>query len=83
MHENLKSAKANVGLFSRLFIACQTRNGDLKTFFEHENQTAPLSSGNGNLCLAKKKSGILACLLKDDHEEICQSPEVDAKVIDG
>ena len=31
--KQLKSMKNNVGLFSRLFIACQTRNGDLDTFF--------------------------------------------------
>ena len=39
--EGLKAAKANISLFSRLFIACQTRDGDLETSFEHENQTFP------------------------------------------
>ena len=30
------TAKYNVSLFSRLFIACQTREGDLENFFAHE-----------------------------------------------
>ena len=59
----LKLMKNNIGLFSRLFIACQTRNGDLDTFFAHENQESPPSLWeNGSLKLPKKKSEILQCL---------------------
>ena len=56
IHQKLQSVKANVGIFSRLFIACQTRNGDLiKYFHAHENQAAPPSlSENGLLRLSKK-----------------------------
>ena len=71
MHENLKSVKPNVGLFSRLFIACQTGNRDLKTLFEYENQIAPPSLSENRMVtsrLARKSSAILTCLLKDDHE---------------
>ena len=41
--EQLKSAKDSVSLFSRLFIACQTRE-DLDTFFAHENHPCPPTS---------------------------------------
>ena len=41
--EQLNTAKYNVSLFSRLFIACQTRKGDLENFFAHENQPNPPS----------------------------------------
>ena len=71
-----------VGLFSRLFIACQTRNGDLDTFFPHENQATPPSLlENGSLKLPKKKSEILQCLEFD--KDVTESPDVDAKIIDG
>ena len=54
----LKAARSDAALFSRLFIACQNRNGDLEQFFSHENQGAPPSlSENGNLRPAKNKSG--------------------------
>ena len=74
--------KSNVGLFSRLFIACQTRDGDLETFFAHENQpNLPSLSENGTLKLPKKKSEILNCVGCD--KDISECPDVDAKIIDG
>ncbi|KAJ8396338.1 hypothetical protein AAFF_G00019150 [Aldrovandia affinis] len=36
------SLKNDCSLFSRLFIASQTRDGDLDEFFAHENQACPL-----------------------------------------
>ncbi len=33
--------KSDCGLFSRLYISCQTRDGDMDNFFPHENQAAP------------------------------------------
>src|SRR6218665_1789141 len=54
--------KTDCHLFSRLYIACQSRNGDLKEFFQHENQALPPSlSQNGTLRLGTK-SNLLACL---------------------
>ena len=41
--EQLITAKYNVSLFSRLFIACQTSEGDLENFLGHENQPNPSS----------------------------------------
>ena len=39
----VQSLKSDRELFSRLFISCQTRGGDLETFFHYENQAAPPS----------------------------------------
>ena len=39
----LMSIKNDYNLFSRLYISCQTRDGDLDTFFAHENQSTPPS----------------------------------------
>ena len=55
----LASLKDDCSLFSRLYIACQSRQGDLQTFFEHENQPWPPA-----LCKAGKiRSGCKSDLL--------------------
>ena len=47
--------KNDCALFSRLYVSCQTRDGDLDTFFTHENQAAPPSlSVGGKLRLGTK-----------------------------
>jgi hypothetical protein len=53
--------KNNAELFSRLYISCQTKEGNLDEFFNHENQACPpaLSDG-GNLRLGTK-SDLLTC----------------------
>ena len=82
--EELNTSKYNVSLFSRLFIACQTREGDLENFFAHENQLNPPSlSDRGELRPAKSKSGIVDCLLPNEDSMPCESPPVDCKVFDG
>ena len=54
--------KNDCSLFSRLFIACQTRNGDMDEFFQHENQVCtPSICDDGNLPLPQK-SGLATCL---------------------
>ena len=41
--KNLAVLKNDCSLFSRLYIACQTREGNLEEFFKHENQPWPPS----------------------------------------
>jgi hypothetical protein len=63
VNQKLSSMKSDCSLFSRLFIACQTRNGDLDDFFRHENQGCPPSlSDEGNLRLPRQKSELANCL---------------------
>ena len=71
-------------LFSRLYIACQTRNGDLDEFFKHENQAYPPSiSDRGNLRFGTK-SDLLICLSAlSDHEIDVSQLQVDTYVLDG
>ena len=38
----ISSLKNDCNLFSRLYISCQTRDGNLERFFQHENQPTPL-----------------------------------------
>ena len=43
--QNLTTMKSNVNLFSRMYISCQTRGGDLDSFFHMGKPTlAPLYS---------------------------------------
>ena len=54
-----KSLKNDVRIFSQLFIATQTRDGDLDMFFSHENCANPPSLA----CDGKIQSGVKADLL--------------------
>ena len=42
--QQLISLKQDMQLFSRLYIACQSRDGNLDEFFQHENQACPPST---------------------------------------
>ena len=60
--QQLMLMKSDMQLFSRLYIACQTLDGNLDEFFRHENQSCPPSLSNmGNLRLGGK-SDLLHCL---------------------
>ena len=76
-------AKNNVTLCSRMYISCQTREGNLKNFFSQENQTTPPSlSENGHLWPAKSKSSIIKCIEGNEiHQQECL--QVDSKISDG
>ena len=55
--QQLSSARNDGLIFSRLYISCQTREGNLDEFFQHENQSCPPSlSQDGKLRLPQKKS---------------------------
>ena len=72
--------KNDCSLFSRLYIACQAREGNLEEFFRHENQPlTPSLSVSGKLRHGKK-SELIDCLqTASQHTE----PVVDLKAIDG
>ena len=80
--QRFASLKNDCTLFSRLYIACQTRDGDLKEFFKHENQSYPPSlSVHGSLRLGKK-SDLLGCL-EDLAETSGVEAETDTIILDG
>ena len=69
LHQKLKLAKNKLGLFSCFFITSQTRNGDLNTFFDHENQaTPPLISENWSRKLPKKTTESLKNYTRENVE---------------
>ena len=80
----LSSLKNDCSLFSRLYIASQTRNGDLDEFFSHENQACPpVLSKNGSI-RDGNKSELLHCLEElVPVEESLPSPSIEVLILDG
>ena len=81
--QKLISVKSDCSLFSRLYISCQNREGNIDEFFEHENHGYPPSiSKSGELLLPQKKSELTECLLTLASSQK-QIPDVDVVIIDG
>ena len=60
--QQLTLMKNDVELFSRLYITCQTRDGNLEDFFQQENQAWPPALSDGGKLRLGTKSDILTCL---------------------
>ena len=58
----LTELKHDRALFSRLYIASQTREGDVDEFFQHENQSTPPSLATGGPMRQGDKHNLLDCL---------------------
>ena len=68
-------------LFSRLYIACQVRDGNLDEFFSHENGSYyPSISKNGNLMPG---SDLLHWLEKFNREAPTDNMTMDCIILDG
>ena len=80
--QQLNSLKCDVELFSRLYIGCQTRDGNLEEFFWYENQACPPSLSVAGKLHLNTKSDILVCL-SDSFEVPAEAPRVSSVVIDG
>ena len=69
-------------LLSRMYISCQTRDGDLDSFFKHENHAWPPSLVENNAMRPDKKTEIFTCL-----ESVATKPhretEVNIKIFEG
>ena len=82
--QQVTSLKSDCSLFSRLYISCQTRHGDLDDFFRHENQGYPPAvSQNGKLRLPSKKSDLLDCLKPLSAPLTSVPSPLDVLVLDG
>ncbi len=71
-----------MSLFSRLYIACQSRDGDLDDFFRHENQVCPPSLSNFGKLRQGTKADILSCL-ENCTELTSSQPNIDVIILDG
>ena len=59
--QHLASLRNDVALFSRHYIGCQTRDGNLEEFFRHENHTCPPALSDGESLHPSTKSDLLKC----------------------
>ena len=80
--KKIKIHQNNVELFGQLYIAMQSRDGNLNEFFAHEIQAFPPSlSDFGSLRLTNAKSELLQCLEQPD--QIGSPSTYDCKIFDG
>ena len=80
--QQMKSLKNDVNLFSRLYIGCQNRDGNLDEFFQHENQAFPPSLSDGGGIRLGVKSDLLTCL-EDFSQPRTEVPPTSGIVLDG
>lgn len=78
----LNSMKSDVQLFSRMYIACQSRDGNLDNFFEHENHPWPPSIADNDVMRFENKAELLMCL-EPLVPKVQDTPEVEVKILDG
>jgi len=74
--------KDDCGLFSRLFIACPSREGNMPEFFKHENHPWPLALAQAGRMREGQKSDLVKCMEKVSRATEV-APQVDATIIDG
>ena len=72
----------DVNLFSRLYIASQTRDSDMDDFFAHENHPWPPSLASNGIMHSSKKSDLMDCL-ESMSPTVDSEPKVDVIIIDG
>ena len=78
----LVEAKQEIQIFSRLYIACQTRDSDLDEFFSHENHAYPPSLSLGGEMRKGNKSDLLTCFASTS-EPVYEIPSATATILDG
>ena len=74
--------KEDCALFSRLYIACQSRDGNLEEFFKYENQPWPPSLSQMGSLRGGEKADLVKCLPNPSTTNT-ESPKVDAVILDG
>ena len=67
----------------RLYIACQTRGGDLDQFFSHEIQAVPPALSCGGKQRIGTKADLLHCFESCVASKPQSTPEVDAIILDS
>ena len=77
------SLQQNRKLYASLYVACQSRNGDLADFFAHENHAYPPAIPEYGKLRKGNKADFLAILEKHKSSNDDVPTGVTAKVIDG
>ena len=78
----VSSLKSDCSLFSRLYIACQSRDGNLQDFFKHENQACPPPLSQIGKLRSGTKADILGCLECNCAAARGEAPGADVTILD-
>ena len=81
--QQIASLKEDRSLFSKLYVSCQVRNGDIDEFFRHENQSSPPSLSQGGSLRHGEKSALMPLIEKLSPCHSSEKPCVDALLLDG
>ena len=80
----IASLKEDCSLFSRLYVSCQVRDGNLEEFFAHENQCFPPSLSHFGKIRHGTKSDLVACIERVKGVQYAtEAPSVDGVMLDG
>lgn len=82
MKLDLAVLKSDSTLFSRMYITCQSRQGDLEDFFMHEHLAYPPALSHGGKLRQCTKSDLLTSLNACAQSSV-DRPEVEVLIIDG
>lgn len=80
--QQIASLKQDCSLFSKLYVSCQVRDGDIDEFFRHENQSSPPSLSQGGKLRHGTKADLLP-FLTQHSTTIKEKPDTDAVLLDG
>ena len=80
--QQMASPRNDVALFSRPYIGCQARDGNLEEFFRHENQVCPPALSDGESLRLGTKSNLLQCF-EDFSSAQSEVPDTTCLVLDG
>lgn len=75
--------KAEANLFARLYVACQSRDGDIDEFFRHENHAYPPALSSYGQIRQGKKADLMSCLEQSCQPQGQSRPLTDVTVLDG
>ena len=78
----VKELKQDCALFSRLYIASQSRDGNLDDFFTYENQPWPPSIAQNGKLRGGQKADLVKCAT-NEATEILERPSVDRVILNG
>ena len=81
--QQIASLKEDRSLFSKLYVSCQVRNGDIDEFLRHENQSSPPSLSQGGNLRHGEKSALMPLIEKLSPCHSSEKPCVDALLLDG
>ena len=80
--EMISELKSEASLFSRLYVSCQRRDGNMDEFFRHEHQPFPPSLSTSGSLRQSKKSDLVNCL-EELMQPVENRPPYDVNILDG